>query len=380
MTTGEARVEIDPAAVKHNLAHLIDELDGDHSPEICAVLKADAYGHGIEHVLPLVVEAGVRTVGIASNVEARRVRELGFTGRIIRVRAAAPAEVAGAVRHGVEEWVGGFAQAQMVAEIALQFGGEIPVHLSINALGFSVSCIDLSLSTGRRELAAIVALRGLDVRGVCAHFPTESVVDARRGAARFADEAQEVLELLGPERSAGVQRHCATSFAALTTPESRFDLVRVGAALYGDSSAPASWQRPALRLVAPIASVNHVPAGRRVGYDGGAVLDDDALIAAIPLGYGDGLPRSLGNRRGSVLVRGHRAPIVDRLAMNSLAVDVTAIAGVRPGDDAVLYGRQGAAEISSAEFERAAGEIAATSYTLWGRGIERTIRSRAVGG
>ncbi|WP_053351591.1 alanine racemase [Leucobacter musarum] len=380
MTTGEARVEIDPAAIRHNLGCLVDALSGDSSPEICAVVKADAYGHGIEHVLPLIVDAGIRSVGIASNAEARRVRELGFSGRIIRVRAAAPAEVAGALGERVEEWVGGFAHAQVIAEIALQHGVEIPVHLAINALGFSVSCVDLSLSAGRKELAAMVALRGLDVRGVCAHFPSEAVADAQRGAARFADEAEEVLGVLGQERAADVQRHCATSFAALTVAESRFDLVRIGAALYGDSSAPAVWQRSALRLVAPITSVNLVPAGRRIGYVGGSVLDGDAIIAAVPVGYGDGLPRALGNGRGSVLVRGHRAPIVDRLSMNALAVDVTAIPGVRPGDDAVVFGRQGAGEISGVEFERNSGEIAAASYSQWGRGIARTVRSGAVGG
>ncbi|WP_181158427.1 alanine racemase [Leucobacter massiliensis] len=368
MTRPGAVIEVDLDAIRANLRRIRAEIGP--GPELCPVLKADAYGHGLSLVLPVLMSEGVGSIGIASNREAAEARELGFAGRLLRVRAAAPQEAAEALRFGVEEWVGGFAQARALAELALAHGASVPVHLATNGPGISRECLDLGGEEGARELAAILALRGLQLRGVCAHFPCEEVADTEAGAAAFAADAETVLRALGPERAAAVQRHCATSFAALSVPGSRFDLVRIGAALYGDSSADAPWQRRAMRLLAPVTGVNRYPAGRSVSYDRTHVLERDTLIASVPIGYGDGVPRSLGGR-GAVLVRGRRAPVVGAIAMNALSVDVTAIPGVQPGDEAVLLGRQGALEITGAEFERAAGDIAAVAYSAWGRIVPR---------
>lgn len=365
-----ARVEIDVAALRQNLLGVQRALQAGSGSQLCAVVKSDAYGHGIDIVLPLIMEAEVPVVGIASNREAEQVRSLGFAGRILRVRSAAPAEVAEALQWNVEEWVGGFAHARAIAEIAVHRGVEVPVHLATNGSGLSKENVDLRARSGVVELAGIVALRGLEVRGVCTHFAREDEGDTRAGLQDFLEDAEQVLQALGFDRSQGVQRHCATSFASLTVPESQLELSRVGAALYGDTSASVTWQRPAMRLVAAISAVASYPAGRTVGYERRHTLDRDSVIATVPIGYGDGVPRSLGGA-GHVLVRGHRAPIVDHIAMNSLAVDVSRIPGVVPGDEAVMFGRQGARDISSAQFEAASGHIAAASYTGWGRILPR---------
>lgn len=362
-----ARAQIHLQAIQSNLAHIASELQG---TEICIVVKADAYGHGIENVLPLVMEAGFRSVGIASNREAQLVRDAGFKGRLLRVRAAAPGEVAEALPFGVEEWIGGFFHARAVSELAVREGLSIPVHVALNSAGLSRESLDLGTSNARDELRALFSLTGLDVRGLCTHFPVEAVEDTRQSAEVFARESALALEELGPERARGVQLHCATSFAAFSVPESRFHLVRIGAAVYGDTSAAVNWQRSAMRLVAPIASVNLYPAGNTVGYGRDYLLESDAVIATVPLGYGDGIPRSVGGR-GVALVRGKRVPIVDQLAMNSLSIDVSGVPGVSPGDEVVLYGAQGAEVITSAVFEEHAQMIAAAAYTSWGRVLPR---------
>lgn len=377
MSEAGARVEIDAAALRQNLRGVQETLRAGSGSQLCAVVKSDAYGHGIDIVLPLLMAADVSVVGIASNQEARQVRALGFSGRILRVRAATPAEVAEALQWHVEEWVGGFLHARAIAEIAVHQGIEVPVHLATNGSGLSKESIDLRARLGDRDLAGILALRGLEVRGICTHFAREDAVDTRAGVQDFLEDTAQVLQALGPERSRGVQRHCATSFAALTVPESQLELTRIGAALYGDSAANVAWQRPALRLVAAISAVTAYPAGRTVGYDRRHTLDRDSVVATVPIGYGDGIPRALGEG-GHVLVRGRRAPIVDHVAMNSLAIDVSSIAGVVPGDEVVVFGHQGAQRVSSAEFETASGHIAAASYASWGRILPRVAVGLAV--
>lgn len=369
-----ARVQINQQAIRSNLAHISGSLTG---TEVCIVVKADAYGHGIDLVLPLVIEQGFTTVGIASNEEAQRVRALGFEGRLIRVRAAAPKEISAARIWNVEEWVGGFLHARAVAEIAISLKTTIPVHIALNSTGLSRESLDLVSATQTGEFNALLQLKGLDIRGICSHFPMEDAADTRRGAAVFAREASQVLHDLGPQRATGLQLHCASSFAAFSVPESRFDLVRIGAAVYGDTSARVDWQRSAMRLVAPITSVNLYPAGNTVGYGRELTLTEDSVIATVPTGYGDGIPRSVGGH-GIALVRGKAVPIIDRLAMNTLSLDVTQVPGVLPGDEAVFYGAQGGRTISSEIFETHAHMIAAAAYTSWGRVLPREVSQETV--
>ncbi|KAM9866342.1 Broad specificity amino-acid racemase [Leucobacter aridicollis] len=369
MITYGARAQIHLQAIQSNLAHISRELEG---TDVCIVVKADAYGHGVENVLPLVMEAGFHIVGIANNSEAERVRAAGFTGRLIRVRAASPAEVAAVLGLGVEEWVGGFFHARALSELAVGEGASIPVHIALNSAGLSRECLDLGAVGGREELRALFSLTGLNIRGVCTHFPIEATEDTRRSAAQFERESKIALAELGTDRSQGVQLHCATSFAAFSVPESRRDMVRIGAAVYGDTSAAVSWQRSAMRLVAPVSSINLYPAGNTVGYGRTHALEGDTVIATVPIGYGDGVPRAVGGR-GIALVRGKRVPIVEQLAMNSLAIDVTNVPGVRPGDEVVLYGSQGADTITSAVFEEHTQMIAAAAYASWGRVLPREV-------
>ncbi|WP_294980217.1 alanine racemase [uncultured Microbacterium sp.] len=365
MSASAAWVEVDTGAVAHNLGAVRDALGpGAH---VCAVVKADAYGHGVDLVAPTLIARGVESFGVTSNEEARTVRATGFTGRILRLRAALREEVEDAAGLGVEEWIGGAAHAAVVAAAGAATGRRVRAHVSINATGISRDGIDLDDANAAAQLRQIGADARLDVVGVASHFPCEDADDVHDGAAAFAIQARHAGALLarGP-----LQRHCATSYAALTVPASRFDLVRIGAALYGDTSASLAGLRPAMRLVSRIAAISAYPAGRTVGYDRTHRLDAPARLAAVPLGYADGYQRTLGGR-AEVLVRGRRMPVVDRLAMNTLLVDVTSAEDAVIGDEVVLYGAQGAERISGADLEHASGQIAANLYTSWGRLLPR---------
>ncbi|MFC5789057.1 alanine racemase [Agromyces tardus] len=357
-------IEVDLDAVGRNLDLLRDSLP--QRVDVAAVLKADAYGHGIDHVLPLVIDRGIGTIGVTGNDEARAARFLGFAGRIMRIRPALAEEVDDAIAHGVEEWVGGAEHGAEVARVARERGIRIPVHVSINSTGLSRDGIELLHPRGREDLRRVLDEPSLRVVGVCSHFPCEDADDVAQGAAAFQVQSDLVLRSLAAAARAGIRRHCATSFAALTVPDSHFDLVRIGAALYGDSTAPHPGFHPAFTLKSRVAAVNEYRAGSTVGYDRTHRLDRDAVLATVPIGYADGVQRSLGGR-ACVLIRGRRLPIVDRHAMNTLTVDATELRDLRPGEEVVLYGRQGSDRISSADLERANGHIAADLYSVWGR-------------
>lgn len=369
MTRGPGWIEVDVPAIAHNVA-VVQRALGPRT-HLCGVVKADAYGHGVDLVLPVLMHAGITTIGITSNEEAHRARALGFRGRIMRLRTALRDEIEDAVPADVEEWAGGLAHSREIDAAARARGRRIPVHVSINSTGLSRDGVDLGSDRGRTELAEIGRLEGLAPIGVSSHFPCEDDEDVAAGAAAFGAQAAEAIALLG--RAPALERHCATSYAALTVPSSRFDLVRVGAALYGDTAARTEGLRPALRLVSRIAAINAYPPGSTVGYDRAHRTTRPARLAVVPLGYADGFHRVLGGR-AHALTRGRRVPVVDRLAMNALVLDVTDVAETRIGDEVVLAGDQGSESILGRDLEAASGQIAADLYTGWGRLLPRRVR------
>jgi len=371
MTRGPGWIEVDVDAIADNVATVLQELG---STPLCGVVKADAYGHGVDLVLPVLMAAGVDMIGVTANEEAHSARRLGFRGRILRVRPALREEIEDAASAHVEEWVGGLAHAREIDAAARVIGRRIGGHVSINATGLSRDGVDLHRAGGRDEVSAIGALPGLHPIGVCAHFPCEDERDVAEGAEAFRSQSADAVALLGPDTGRRVERHCATSFAALTVPASRFDRARVGAALYGDTSARPGLLRPALRLLSRIAAVNDYPTGSTVGYDRTHRTTRTSRLAVVPLGYADGFHRVLGGR-AEVLVGGRRVPVVDRHAMNTLIVDVTDHPGVQVGDEVVLAGAQGDDAITMQDLERASGQIAADLYTAWGRLLPRRVRS-----
>lgn len=362
-------VEVDTEAIDHNIRTIRAEL-GDHV-EFCAVVKADAYGHGVDLVAPLLIANRVTMIGVTSNDEARLTRSLGFTGRLLRLRAGVREEIDEGVGYGIEEWVGGVEHARMIANVARERGRRIRVHISLNSTGLSRDGIEAGGGLSDEIVQSVLRHPAFDVVGVCSHFPCEDRADVRQGAARFDRESREIVGLL--DSASSPQRHCATTYAALYEPGTRFDLVRIGAALYGDTDALGGELRPAMRLISSIAALNTYPGGSTAGYERRHRLHEEATLAVVPLGYADGYHRSLGGQ-AEVLVHGRRAPVVDQLAMNTFLADVSHIPEVRVGDEVVAYGRQGRDAITAVDIERFTGQIAADLYTAWGRLLPRVPR------
>lgn len=232
-TASNAWLEVDLGAFEHNIQTLKDRL-GDKGPKICAIMKADAYGHGIDLLVPSVVKAGIPCIGIASNEEARVAREKGFTGRLMRVRAATPAEVEQALPYKMEELIGSLVSAQGIADIAQRHHTNIPVHIALNSAGMSRNGIDLRLADSKEDALAMLKLKGITPVGIMTHFPVEEKEDVKMGLAQFKLDSQWLLEAGKLDRSK-ITIHAANSFATLEVPDAYFDMVRPGGLLYGDS-------------------------------------------------------------------------------------------------------------------------------------------------
>jgi len=367
-----AWIEIDPAIFESNLRLVEAALVG--QPKVCAVMKADAYGVGIDLVMPSIIKARIPYVGIASTEEARMVRACGYKGRVMRVRAATLDEVHDALRYKVEELAGNLAQAQAMGDSARKRGRTLRVHLALNSAGMSRNGIEMETAQGRQDAEALTKIEGLQIVGLMTHFPTEDRADILQGVDAFKAQAAWLFAHTALRRE-DVLLHAANSYAVQHIPEAHLDMVRPGGALYGYGGTPKPPFAHVASFKSRVASVQAYPAGDTVSYDRTCVLKRDSLLANIPVGYSDGYRRAYSNK-GAMLIRGQRAPVMGNVTMNTTMVDVTDIPGVQAGDEVVLFGKQGNAEITLAEVERITGVILADQYTVWGTSNPKILRRR----
>jgi alanine racemase len=367
-----AWIEIDPEIFESNLRLVQAALVGD--PKVCAIMKADAYGVGIDLVMPSIIKARIPYVGIASNEEARMVRACGYKGRLLRVRAATLDEIHDALKYEVEELVGNLAQAQAMGDSARRRGRTLRVHLALNSAGMSRNGIEMETEQGRQDAEALAKIGGLQIVGLMTHFPTEDRADILQGVDAFKAQAAWLFAHTALRRE-NVILHAANSYAVQHIPEAHLDMVRPGGALYGYGGTPKPPFAHVASFKSRVASVQAYPAGDTVSYDRTCVLKRDSLLANIPVGYSDGYRRAYSNK-GAMLIRGQRAPVMGNVTMNTTMVDVTDIPGVQADDEVVLFGKQGNAEITLAEVEQITGVILADQYTVWGTSNPKILRRR----
>jgi alanine racemase len=346
-------LEVDRGAFEGNLRALAAVLGG--QTEACLVLKADAYGHGLDLLMPSVLRASPAAVAVTDNAEARTVRACGFRGRLLRLRVAGPDEVAEGFPYDLEELLGSLDNARDLSALATRQGRTLRYHLALNSGGMSREGLDLAAGAGEEALA-ILRLPRLEVAGIMTHFPVRAQDDMGRGFRRFRDDSAWVLERGRLDRRR-ITLHCANSYATLNVPEARMDMVRCGGILYRPLD-PASAARHGFRSIAQfksrVGSINAYPAGNTVSYDRTFTLPRPSRLASVPVGYSDGF-RCRADDQRAVLVRGRRLAVVGKGTMNTIMVDVTDHPDIRPGDEVVLFGRQGGEAITLDAFARSLG-------------------------
>jgi alanine racemase len=314
--------------------------------KICVVLKSNAYGHGLAPLVPVAVAAGADYLGVCSNPEAAAVRALGIDVPLLRLRMGLPEELdESAAKLDMDEQVGTWEQAEYLSTLGRKRRRKMPVHINIDTgmgrSGFYVEQIDL--------IRKVCGLPGLKIRGVFTHFAKSDAADLEP-TTKSLDSFDELCAQLAPVLPDDVLFHTHNSAATVRLAERRRHLVRVGAACFGvrtsqDFLNPTAL-RPVMSVKTRVAQVREIPAGKTIGYGGLFTTERDSQIVSLPVGFGEGYPRALFNK-GIVLIHGRRCPVVGRVSLNIITVDVTDLeTPVRWGDEVVLVGRQGNEEIT----------------------------------
>jgi alanine racemase len=314
--------------------------------KLCVVMKSNAYGHGLAPLAPVAVAAGADYIGICTNPEAAIIRQLGIDIPIFRLRMGLPAELEeGVCRLDIEEEIGTMEQAAFLAGLSQRIGREVRVHLNIDTgmgrSGFFAENLD--------EIRRACKLPGLRIVGVFTHFPTADAADlnATHRSMELFEQCCLLLQDVLPQH---VLRHTHNSAATVRLTDRRQQMVRTGAACFGvrtsqDFSNPVEL-KPVMSVKTWVAQVRDVPAGKTIGYGGLFTTKRASRIASLPIGFGEGYPRALFNK-GIVLIHGQRCPVVGRVSLNIVTVDVTDLkTPVNWGDEVVLVGRQGNEEIT----------------------------------
>ena len=349
-----ALARVDVGAVRRNCRHLRSLLAP--GAELCAVVKADAYGHGAADCARAALSAGATWLAVASADEAAGLRAEGIEARMLVMGALTGADVRTAVgaRADVVAW--NEALVRELSSLARSGDGPAGVHVKLDT---GMGRLGTKEAGVARDVAAVVASDdALELVGVMTHFATadergDDYFPAQLGAfARFVDEVRKSVP--------GVIAHAANSAAVYRAPEAHFDLVRCGIAIYGldpfQEDPAARELEPALSLESYVADVKRFEPGDSAGYGRRWLASEPSWVAVAPIGYGDGVRRDLSNN-ADVLVRGRRRRLVGAVSMDNVTLDLGPDTDVGPGDRVVLIGEQAAERILCEEQARRVGTI-----------------------
>ena len=351
--------EISAAAVAGNLALLRERVGP--ATRICAVVKADCYGHSIDLLTPVLARAADR-LAVTTPDEAIHLRDLGYSGPVLMFFAPCPhtggegdrQTLAELIARGVTLTVVCPDEVSQVSRAARDAGTVADVHVKIDT-GMTRSG---ALPEVAPSLAArIDATEGVRLTGLFTHFATADEADKSFATAQH-DRFIAAVGACGPRKA--MTLHAANSAATIDMPQTHLDMVRPGIALYGyqpsDQMQTHLPLRPSLRLWAPLMQVKSVPAGSRCGYGLTHTFERAGRIALVPIGYGDGYFRCLSNK-ATMRVRGIDVPIRGRVSMDQVILDVTSVPDARVGDQAEIMSPDPAAPHSVENLARLAGSL-----------------------
>jgi len=346
--------EIDLDAIAHNVSAFKRHVGS--RVEVFAVVKANAYGHGAAQVSRAALSAGASRLAVHRFSEGVELRKAGISAPILVMGYTPPQGADQIIRWRLTPSLITLEFAQALSGSAAAGGQIVPVHVKVDT---GMSRYGLMPEETVEFMLALRRLPGIQIEGLFTHFATADSADpvfVRRQLAIF-NELRAVLSENGIQIPVA---HTANSAATMRLPETHLNAVRPGIAMYGlrpsDQWQPVFEIRPALALKSMVCRVRDIPAGAGVSYGRTFVAEKTTRVALVPVGYGDGYHRILSNR-GSVLIRGSRAPILGRVCMDQFVVDVSAIPGVQQEDEVVLVGAQGSEAIRAEEVASLAGTI-----------------------
>jgi alanine racemase len=342
---------------------------------VMAIVKANAYGHGLVPVAHHLQAQGVEQLGVAFVEEGMALRRAGITVPILVLGGILGRQVAQLIQHDLEITVSSLDKLRKVEAAAERLGRKAVIHLKIDT---GMERIGVHSYSCAAMIEAAVASQWCEVKGVyshlaCADDPTSPMT---------AQQLERFLEACAHFERIGAPmpiRHLANSGGVLHYPQTWLDMVRPGIMLYGVLPDPAAHRtvdvKPALSLISQVVYFKTVLAGHPVGYGATWAPQQDTHVVTVPIGYGDGYPRALSNC-GEVLIRGQRRPIVGRLCMDQFMVDLGPDGSAYVEDDVVLIGAQGGETISVEDVAQRAGTIGYEILTRLNERVPREYRSR----
>jgi alanine racemase len=372
-TPVRAEVVIDLDAIRHNVRLLAGIAAGSGAATM-AMVKADGYGHGAVPVARAATDAGATWLGACSQAEALDLRAAGFTVPILAWLDPPTEDRAPGIEAGIDLTVSSVAELTQLVEAAGRAGKRARTQLKIDTGLARNGCPQAEWVSLVAEAAAAQRRGSIEVVAVwshlaCADEPGDKSVDQQ--AERFHEAYEQAL-------AGGLAplRHLANSAATLTRPDLHFDLVRPGIAIYGLNPVAASTTdlRPAMTFHSSVVSAKRVPAGESVGYGRTWTAQHETTLALVPVGYADGVPRSLSGRL-DVWLAGRRRPVVGRVSMDQIVVDC-GDDDVPPGTDVVLFGSGTQGEPTAREWAERMGTI---DYEIVTGMYRPRVRRRYVG-
>jgi alanine racemase len=364
--------EIDLEAVRANVAAFRSLVA---PATVCAVVKADGYGHGAVPVGRAATEAGASCLAVALVEEGARLREAGIDAPILVLSEPWPEAAESVIEYGLTPvvYTTGGIDALAKSAAAHPHRSPVPVHLKVDTGMHRVGCppdraVKLATQVSERE--------ELDLVGVCTHFAV-----ADEPANPYTDAQRELFDrVLADVRAQNIDTgtvHACNTAAALTAPSARYDMARIGIGVYGVPPAPGLGAelnlQPVMSVKARVSHVQRLAAGERISYGLRYETSAPTFIATVPIGYADGVPRELSLRGGEVLLRGERRAIAGTVTMDQLMVDM-GDGPVEIGDEVVLIGCQGREEITVEEWATRMDTIGYTIVCGVGPRVPRRYR------
>ena len=336
MPSRAAWVEIDLGAIAHNYKEIRKHMQPD--AKLCAVVKADAYGHGAIAVARKAIAAGAEYLAVATISEAMKLREAGFTTPLLILGLTKPDSSFDIVDAELTQTVCRIDLVQALSAEAVAQGKRVKVHLAVDT---GLGRIGVRPEDAAHFARVITAMPGIELEGVFSHFALADITDKTFSIEQIR-RFQEACDAIA---AAGIEipiRHIAESAAILDLPDVHFDMVRAGILQYGlwpsDEVTHPLQLRPAMKFCARIVYIKTIPPGTSIGYGRNFIAARESRIATISVGYADGYLRAY--KGGFVEVRAKRAPIAGRICMDQCMIDVTDIPEAKLGDIVTLFGSE----------------------------------------
>ena len=377
-----SEIQLISTCLKRNISFIKDQLNP-HT-ELGAVVKGNAYGHGIEPFVQLLLSQGITCFAVYSTDEARRVKSVITDAcRLIIMGDVQQDALGWCIRENVEFYVFNFSRLHAAIQAAEQLQKQAKIHIELETgmyrTGFDESEFpDLFqvLKSSRNDLF---------LAGLCTHFAGAELNENLPRIKHQAEVFQEFIQVFRANNLIPQTIHACCSAAMIRVPNMQFDLVRVGILLYGFwpskemaieyTALHPEKPNPLKRVIqwsSQVMSIKHVPAGSWIGYGENFSSQTPMQIALVPVGYTHGYARSLSNV-GQVLIQGKKLPVLGLVNMNCISVDATQLSDLSIGDEVILIGKQGEQEVSVASFGERSEQLNYELLTRLPHSIPRTL-------